>query len=213
MKESITEQPSGCKGQQGLQPGLHFLRVVQRNGKQNEERCGADQQSRPERVDPDVKGIDLGFILAFWNIIVMMVVVVVMVVMMMRIIMVVSMIVVIMMIVILLLIHFIRLLRVLKTRIFIVVVVLMVVMIVIVVPRTKRRERQPQHHHEQPQRNVNPVGFRLPLAFHHGGGLSPPTFGVIHPEAIGRRKQLEGESDFCEENSPPTKIYLHVTEW
>lgn len=169
-------------------------------------------------MDPDVEGIDLGFVLSFWNIIGMMmvVVVVVMVVMMMRIIMVVvSMIVimVMMMIVSLLLIHFIRLLRVLKTRIFIVVVMVMMIkgvtMIVIVVPRTKRREGQPQHHQEQPQRNVNPVRFRLPLRFQDDGGLSPPTFGVIHPKVEGNSSK--GKTDFCRGKFASNKN-LHVTE-
>lgn len=163
-------------------------------------------------MDPDVKGINLRLILSLWNIIVMMmmmIMLVIVVVVVMMIIMVVSMIVImVMMIVTFLLIHFISLPRVLETRIFI--VSMMVIMVVIKVPRTKRRERQPQHHHEQAQRDVHPVGFRFPLAFYHGSGLSPPTYGVIHFR-FGRKRQL-GEDDFCEENSPPTKVlYLHVT--
>lgn len=42
MQKSITQQPTGSECQQGLQPGLHLLRVVQRDGEQDEERSGTD---------------------------------------------------------------------------------------------------------------------------------------------------------------------------
>lgn len=63
MKESITQKPSGREGQQSLQPWLHLFRVIERNGKQDKERCGTDQQSRSQRMHPDVEGVDLSFIL------------------------------------------------------------------------------------------------------------------------------------------------------
>lgn len=63
MEESITEQTAGSKGQQGLQPRLHLFRVIQRDSKENEERRGADQKGRSKRVDPDVEGVSLWFIL------------------------------------------------------------------------------------------------------------------------------------------------------
>lgn len=44
MQEGITQQSTGGKRQQGLQSGLHLLRVVQRDGKQDEERSGTDQE-------------------------------------------------------------------------------------------------------------------------------------------------------------------------
>lgn len=44
MQEGIAQQSTGGKRQQGLQPGLHLLRVVQRDGKQDEERSGTDKE-------------------------------------------------------------------------------------------------------------------------------------------------------------------------
>lgn len=44
MQKSITQQTTGSECQQCLQPGLHLLRVVQRDGEQDEERSGTNQE-------------------------------------------------------------------------------------------------------------------------------------------------------------------------
>lgn len=44
MQKRIAQQSSGGERQQGFQPRLHLFGVVQRDGKQDEERCGTDQK-------------------------------------------------------------------------------------------------------------------------------------------------------------------------
>lgn len=132
VEKSITKQSTGGESEQCLQSRLHFFRVVQRDGEQDEKRSGADQQRRAKRMDPNVEGIFRSLTVNGWFFLMMMMVmmtVVAMIMMMMSMIMI--MIVVMMMMMMWIshrfFEHLIRMFRVLEAGIFVMMVMVVLV--------------------------------------------------------------------------------------